>query len=90
MAAYLIHQSELGIIHEALTEYQNNHCGRGCPYAGKCSGLTFCSEMVRDIAFGSMDRIEFYENNPVIKEGMEQLAKLGQHQPRWLILTAEI
>jgi len=90
MATYLIHVHELGIIQQAIAEYQNNHCGTECPRAARCSGLTFCSDMVRDIALGSIDRIEFYENNSVIKEGIEQLAKLGQHQPRWLILTAEV
>ena len=90
MATYLIHEHELGIIQRALAEYQNNHCGTECPHAARCSGLTFCPDIVRDIAIGSIDRIEFYENNSVIKEGVEQLVKLGQHQPRWLIFTAKV
>ncbi len=82
MATYLIHQSELKIIEQALTEYQSNHCGTDCPNASKCTNFSFCSEMARDIAFG-IDRIELHENTPVLEEAMEQLVKLGQHQPRW-------
>ena len=83
MATYLIHQSELKIIQQALAEYQSNHCGTNCPNASKCTNLSFCSDMARDIALGSIDRIEFYENSPVLKETIEQLAKLGQPLPRW-------
>jgi len=83
MATYLIHQSELKIIQEALAEYQSNHCGTKCLNASKCTDLNFCFEMSRDIALGSIKRIEFYENNPVLKETIEQLAKLGRHLPRW-------
>ena len=83
MATYLIHQSELKIIQEALAEYQSNYCGTKCPNASKCTDLNFCFEMSRDIALGSIKRIEFYENNPVLKETIEQLAKLGRHLPRW-------
>ncbi|MFB0558928.1 MAG: hypothetical protein ACETVS_00090 [Dehalococcoidales bacterium] len=83
MATYLIHQSELKIIQEALAEYQTNHCGTDCPSASKCTNFSFCLDMVGDIALGSIIRIEFYENNPVLNDFMEQLAKLNQHQPRW-------
>jgi len=31
----------------------------------------------------SIDRIEFYEDDPRLMEAMDELAKLGQHQPRW-------
>jgi len=67
MATYLIHQSELKIIQEALAEYQSNYCGTKCPNASKCTDLNFCFEMSRDIALGSIKRIEFYENNQVAK-----------------------
>lgn len=83
MATYLIHQSELKIIQEALAEYQSNHCGTDCPHASKCTNFSFCFDLARDIALGSIDTIDFYENNPVLKDVMEQLAKLNQHQPRW-------
>jgi hypothetical protein len=83
MATYLIHQSELKTIQEALAEYQNNHCGPDCPNVSKCTNFSFCADMARDIALGSIDRIEFYENNPLLKDVMEQLAKLNHHQPRW-------
>jgi len=83
MATYLTHQSELKIIQEALAEYQSNHCGTNCPNASKCTNFSSCSDMARNIALGSIDRIEFYENNPMLKETIEQLAKLGQHLPRW-------
>ena len=83
MATYLIHQSELRIIQDALAEYQSNHCGTDCPNASKCTNFSFCSDIVRDIALGNIDRIEFYENNPVLKDVMEQLAKLTDNQPRW-------
>jgi len=83
MATYLIHQCELKIIQEALAEYQSNHCGTDCPNASKCANFSFCSDMARDIALDSIIRIEFYENNPVLKTFMEQLAKLNHHQPRW-------
>jgi len=33
MAAYLIHEHELGIIQQASAEYQNNHCRTVCPHA---------------------------------------------------------
>ncbi len=81
MATYLIHQSELKIIQQALAEYESSHCGTDCPNASNCTNSSFCSEMARDIALG-IDRIEFYENNPVLKDIMEQLVKLNQH-PRW-------
>ncbi len=83
MATYLIHQSELKIIQEALDEYKGKHCGPSCPSASNCTDFSFCSEMDRDIFRGSIDRITFYENDPRLKEAMEQLARLGQHQPRW-------
>ncbi len=83
MATYLIHQSELKIIQDALAEYQSKHCGPSCPNASNCTDFSFCSEMDRDIFLGGIDRIEFYENGPRLKEAMEQLARLGQHQPRW-------
>ena len=83
METYLIHRSELTIIQDALAEYQSKHCGPDCPNASNCTDLNFCSEMERDIFRASIDRIEFYENDPSLKEAMEQLARLGQHQPRW-------
>ena len=83
MATYLIHQSELRIIHDVLAEYQSKHCGPSCPNASNCTSLSFCREMARDLFLGSIDRIEFYENDPLLSEAMERLAKLGQHQPRW-------
>jgi len=83
VATYLIHQSELKILQDALAEYQSKHCGPGCPNAANCTDFKFCSEMEQDIFFGSIDRIEFYENDPILNEAMERLAKLGQHQPRW-------
>ena len=81
MATYLIHQSELKIIQQALAEYQSNHCGTDGSNASKCTNFSFCSDMARDIALG-IDRIEFYENNPVLKDLMEQLGRLNQY-PRW-------
>ena len=84
MATYLIHQSELKIIRDALAEYQSKHCRPGCPNASNCTDLSFCSEMAGDILLAdSIDRIEFYESDPLLNEAMELLAKLGQHQPRW-------
>jgi hypothetical protein len=83
VATYLIHQSELTIIQGALAEYQSKHCGPGCPNASNCAGFSFCCEMERDISLGSIDRIKFYENDPLLNEAVERLTKLGQHQPRW-------
>ena len=83
MTTYLIHQSELKIIQDALTEYQSRHCGPSCPNVANCTDFRFCFEIARDISLGSIDRIEFYENEPLLNEAMGLLAKLGQHQPRW-------
>ncbi len=83
MTTYLIHQSELKIIQEALAEYQSKHCGTSCLKASNCTDFSFCGEMARDPFLSSTDRIEFYENDPLLNEAMEQLVKLGQHQPRW-------
>ena len=83
MATYLLHRSELKIIQDAVVEYQRGHCGSSCPNASNCTDFSLCSEMDRDIFRGGIDRIEFYENDPRLKEAMEQLARLGQHQPRW-------
>lgn len=83
METYLIHRSELKIIQDALAEYQSKHCGPSCPNASNCTDLSFCSEMDRDIFLASIDRIEFYENDPRLKQAMEHLARLGQHQPRY-------
>ena len=83
MATYLIHRSELKIIQDALAEYQSKHCGPGCPNASSCTDFSFCSEMERDIFLGSIDRIQFYENDRALSEAMEKMAELGQHRPRW-------
>lgn len=83
MAKYLLHRRELTIIQDAVVEYQRNHCGPNCPNATNCTDSSFCSELDRDISIGEIDRIEFYENDPRLEEAMEQLGKLGEHQPRW-------
>ena len=83
MATHLIHQSGLKILQDALAEYQSKYCGPSCPDAANCTDLKFCSEMARDIFVGSIDRIKFYENDPLLNEAIERLANLGQHQPRW-------
>lgn len=83
VAKCLMHLSELKIIHDDLAEYQSKHCGPSCPNASNCTDLSFYCEMARDLFLSNKDRIEFYENDPLLNEAMEQLAKLGQHQPRW-------
>ena len=82
MATYLLHQSKLKIVQDAVAEY-SHHCGSVCPNAANCTDRSFCRELERDIFTGQIDRIEFYENDPRLNEAMEELVKLGQHQPRW-------
>jgi hypothetical protein len=68
MTTYLIHQSELKIIQDALSEYQSKHCGSSCPNIANCTDFKFCSEMARDIFVSSIDRIEFHVNGLLLNE----------------------
>lgn len=85
MSTYLLHKSELSIVKAAVVEYQRNHCGSKCPNAANCIDTESCSELEKAIFSGQLERIDFYENDPKLDEGMGELVKIGQHQPRWLL-----
>jgi hypothetical protein len=83
MSTYLLHKSELQIVKAAVVEYQRNHCGSGCPNAANCIDTESCSELEKAIFSGQLEKIEFYENDARLMEGMEVLANSGQNHPRW-------
>ena len=84
MNTYLLHKSELGIIADALREYQERHCGEECPHLSDCAHDS-CERVSGDLDCfrAKVDRIEFIEDNPTIFEALKTYAP-DQAEPRWL------
>jgi len=88
MDKYLLLRAELGIIADALDEYQERHCDRDCLYFRTCSSFNSCTKVASDFkTYGNaIGSIGFFDEEAVLMEAIGCQEKTGDATLglRWL------